>query len=110
MVMGTKEILIWMIPTMVLATQISRLSPLFLSSWAIPKSGERWLAHVPIAMIAALVVPDFLSTDSHFPEIGFHLSYLIGGLISVAVGVKTRNLILTTASGVLTVALLRFLI
>lgn len=108
--MGTKEILLTVIPTMVVATQISRLGPLFLSSMTIPKSAERWLAHVPIAIISALILPDFLTSYADFPKFSFHLTFFIGGLVSLIVGVKTRNLILTTASGVLTVALVRLML
>ena len=60
-----------------------------------------WLTHLPIAILAALVTSEFKSNGQ------VNLIYLWSGLITAFVGYKTKNLLITTASGVLMVVLVR---
>ncbi len=92
---------------MVLATQVSRLLPIFVfSRWGTSPPFEMWLRHVPIAILSALIVPDFFIQKLPH-SVSLNLPYFFSGLIALIVGLRTKNLIATTAAGVISVALLR---
>lgn len=104
--MGTTTSVALAIMVMVVATQVSRLGPLMLSEIKFSKSFEKWLSHVPIGILAALIIPEFISRG----ERGFEYNYLfiVATVLCFTLGVKTRNLMLTTTVGVIVVALLRY--
>lgn len=90
----------------VLATQASRLlPPLALSRYQISPRFELWLKHIPVAIMAAIIVPDFVMKSPAGPVL--NMNYFIAGCIALAIGLKTRNLVVTVLVGVLSVALLR---
>lgn len=102
--MTTQDLAIF-VAAMVLATQASRLSPLIFSGVPISPSFERWLAHVPIAILSAMVLPEFFTEREGRLEL--NLLFLLTGVVCVVVGVKSKNLLLTTVVGVVLVALSR---
>ncbi len=90
----------------VLATQASRLlPPLALSRYQVSPRFEMWLRHIPVAIMAAIIVPDFVVKGP--AGLVLNLQFFVAGLAALGVGLKTRNLVLTTLVGVLSVALLR---
>ena len=91
---------------MFLATQVSRLSPIALSRLRISSGFESWLGHVPIAILAALVVPEFFS---HSESMALQVNWLfvVVGAICMVVGYVSKNLLLTTFAGMLAVAVYR---
>ena len=72
------------------------------------ESFEAWLKYIPISVLTALIIPEFFTKTN----IGFQINYiyLISGCVALVVGIWKRNMLLTTAVGVVSVALLRFLI
>jgi len=89
-----------------LATQISRLTPLFISSkLEISEEFERWLKYIPISVLSALIVPEFFTkTDFGFQ---INMQYLISGIAALVVGIWKKNVLLTTFVGIATLAILR---
>lgn len=101
----TNSDLVLFVAAMALATQVSRLLPLAFSKVPISPEFERWLGHVPIAILSALVIPEFL----HAKEGRFELNtlFLAAGVVCIVAGARTKNLLLTTAVGIVIVALVR---
>lgn len=95
------------IALMVAATQASRLLPLLLlSKRDISPRFEIWLRHLPIAIMTALIVPDFVDGSPGGP-LTVNSRYAVAGVVALLLGLKTKNLVLTTVAGVVCVALLR---
>jgi|JI10StandDraft_1071094.scaffolds.fasta_scaffold17700_11 branched-subunit amino acid transport protein len=90
------------------ATQLSRLSPMFISSkFHMSESFERWLKYIPISVLTALIVPEFFEQTSG--EFHINTNYLISGIVALCVGLWKKNMLLTTFVGVICLASLRFL-
>jgi branched-subunit amino acid transport protein len=90
-----------------IATQLSRLSPIFISSkFHISEGFERWLKYIPISILTALIVPEFFNVENNDVHINTH--YLIGGTIALCIGIWKRSMLLTTFVGVISIAILRF--
>ncbi len=66
----------------------------------------RWLRFIPIAILSALIAPTILMPQG-FLNLSFHNSYLLAGIASVGVALKTRNIIFTVAIGMTMILLLR---
>lgn len=105
--MGTTTNIYLAIAVMIVATQLSRLGPLLLSDFKFSKAFERWLTHVPIAILAALIIPEFIIPEKG--DIKLNKVFIVPALFCLGVGLKTKNLLLTTLTGVLFVALIRAL-
>jgi branched-subunit amino acid transport protein len=67
----------------------------------------RMLRFVPVAALSALVWPDLLLADG---TISFAGPRLVAGLIAAAIAWRTRNILLTIASGMLALWLLQWLV
>ena len=95
-----------MVMVMVVATQLSRVTPLFLSRFHLSDKFKLWLSYIPVSVLTALIVPEFFEKTQDF---AVHLDYLflISGSLALIFGIFTRNLLGTTLVGVLGVALLR---
>jgi len=89
-------------------TYLTRSAPLLalagrtLSPWAI-----RLLAHVPAAVLAALVAPALLRPDGRF-DVGYGNVVLWAGLASFALALRTRGFFGPVALGMGIVAAARF--
>ncbi len=94
--------------SMVLATQLARLLPLGLSKVKISKNFESWLGHVPIAILTALVVPEFFNLEAQHGQIAVNQMFVFAGIFCFAIGYASKNLLLTTFAGILFVAIYRF--
>lgn len=72
----------------------------------VPTWLEKWLKHVPTAILTALIVPSILmpqgtldlSPDNH---------YLLAGLVAALIALKTENVIATMATGLAVMLFLR---
>ncbi len=92
-----------------IVTVIPRVLPLVvLSRIQLPEWGMRWLQHVPIAVMAALVGQELLVKDGRFSLFANNLE-LLAALPTFLVAVITRSLLGTVVTGVLSMLLLRFL-
>jgi branched-subunit amino acid transport protein len=99
--------LLLLIVGMGIATYLTR-APLFLAfSWrALPAPVEQWLRHVPVALLAALIVPTLLRPHGALWSPAT-IPYLVGTAVTVLTLSCTKNVIVVVAAGVATVALCR---
>jgi len=67
---------------------------------------SRWLRFIPIAILSTLIAPTILAPQG-FLNLSFHNSYLLAGITSVGVALKTRNVIFTVVIGMAVILLLR---
>ncbi|WP_310833109.1 AzlD domain-containing protein [Paenibacillus pedocola] len=92
-----------------LVTFIPRVLPLMLlSRITIPEWGMRWLNYMPIAVMSALVAQELFVDEGRFAALSTNVE-LIAALPTFWVAVKTRSLLGTVVTGVLSLMLLRLL-
>lgn len=90
-----------------IVTIIPRVLPIVLfSRIKVPEGISKWLAHVPIAIMSALLVNELLISDNQI-NISANLLELIAAFPTFLVAVKTKSPIITVAVGVITLMLLR---
>lgn len=105
---GMHEKIYLIILVMIIATQISRLGPLLVSKkFQMSESFEAWLKYIPVAVLSALIVPEFFQKEGSQIEVNW--LYIISAVVAFFVGLKFRNLVLTTFVGVATLVILRIL-
>lgn len=94
---------------MSLATYLPRLLPAwFLRGRELPYFLVAWLRYVPVAVLAALLVPSLLVQDGAFAFTWSNL-YLWAALPAGFTAWKTKNMFLTVLVGMLVVALIRLI-
>lgn len=69
---------------------------------------ERWLKHIPNAVLTALIVPALLLPQGQI-DISSHNHYLIAGVVAAVIAYKSRNIIATLTLGMGTMLALRLL-
>jgi len=90
-----------------LVTVIPRVLPLaLLSRFTLPKWLVRWLSYVPIAVLAALLAQSVLIGDEGV-NISLNNLSLLAVVPTMVVAVRSRSLIWTVLTGVMSMALLR---
>lgn len=67
---------------------------------------SRWLRFIPIAILSTLIAPTILMPQG-FLNLSLHNSYLLAGITSAGVALKTRNIIATVCAGMAVILLLR---
>ncbi|WP_410511141.1 AzlD domain-containing protein [Paenibacillus sp. BR2-3] len=91
-----------------LVTFIPRVLPLMLLSRInIPEWGMRWLNYVPIAVMAALVAEELFIQDGNL-SISSNKAELLAALPAFFVAVKTRSLLGTVITGIISLMVLRY--
>jgi len=91
-----------------LVTFIPRVLPLMLlSRIQIPEWGMRWLNYVPIAVMAALVAQELFISDGSL-SLSSNRAELLAALPTFLVAVKTRSLLGTVITGILSLMVLRY--
>ena len=91
-------------------TYLPRLLPAwFLRGRELPPFLVAWLRYVPVAVLAALLLPSLLVQDG---QLNFHWEnlYLWAALPSILVAWKTKNMFATVLTGMVLVALARMLL
>lgn len=88
-----------------LATYFTRYTMIATLGREVPSLLRRWLRHVPVAVLAALVAPAALAPQGRL-EIGLHAWAVLAG---AAVVWRTRNVLWTILSGMAAFWLLRML-
>jgi len=86
------------------------LPAVFLNKFALPKIVEEWLSYVPVATMAAIVVPELLQGEGRVIYFSWSNLNLLSAIPTIAVAAKTKNLGYSLATGMGTMALLRFII
>ncbi len=88
-----------------LVTLIPRVLPLLvLSRIRLPEWALRWLQHIPIAVMSALLAQELLVSNGSFSPSS---AGLIAALPVFAVAYFTRSLLATVAAGMVAMAVLR---
>ena len=106
--MDSQETIFLTICAMGAVTYATRSGPLlFLAGRTLPPAAQRFLAHVPAAVLAALVAPALLRPDGRF-DLSLGNVVLWAGLASFALAVRTRGFFGPVALGMGIVAAARF--
>lgn len=84
---------------MALVTYLPRFLPLYvLSRVQIPRLFILWLSYVPVAVLAALVVPGLLLADGQV-FLSWQNNYLLASLPTFITAIKTKNMFITVLVG-----------
>ena len=101
---------LFLILGMALVTYITRYAPLgLLRTTGIPGWLERWLKHIPTAILTALIIPALLLPQGQL-DISLHNPYLIAGVVSAITALYSRNIIATLIMGMGAMLLLKMVI
>ncbi|WP_428908493.1 AzlD domain-containing protein [Niallia sp. Krafla_26] len=91
-----------------LVTLIPRILPLMvLSQMELPKWLIRWLKHVPVAVMAALLAQELLLADQTF-SITENMIKIVAAIPAFVIAIFTKSLLGTVVVGVITMMFLRF--
>ena len=92
-----------------LVTVVPRILPLaLLSRINLPDRAVRWLGHVPVAVLAALLAQSVLLADGQL-DLSLGNFSLIAIIPTLLVALRTRSLVGTVLTGVASMAILRLL-
>ena len=92
-----------------LVTVVPRILPLaLLSRMEIPDRAARWLGHVPVAVLAALLAQSVLLAGGRL-DLSLNNLSLIAIIPTLLVALRTRSLVGTVLTGVASMALLRLI-
>ena len=84
---------------MALVTYATRVSCVALfRHTGIPLWLERWLKHIPTAILTALIIPSLILPQGHI-DISLQNHYLVAGLAAAFAAYKSRNITITLACG-----------
>jgi len=90
-------------------TFLTRLSFIILSDKTkLRPNVQSALRFVPIAVLSAIIIPELVQTND--AQILFIFPRLIAGILAIFVAWRTRNIILTIITGMLSLYLLNYLI
>ncbi|MBT2290869.1 AzlD domain-containing protein [Paenibacillus albidus] len=91
-----------------LVTFVPRVLPLMLLSRInLPDWGMRWLNYVPIAVMSALIAEELFIQDGELSLLASNMEW-IAALPTFWVAIRTRSLLGTVITGILSLMLLRF--
>ena len=95
---------------MMLVTVPPRVIPLvMLSQKKLPVIVECWLAHVPVAVLSAMLFPSALMSEGEI-ALRWDNLYLWASIPAILIAWKTRSLFPPVVAGVVTLAVLRLLV
>jgi branched-subunit amino acid transport protein len=95
---------------MALVTYVPRLLPVwFLSTKTLPRLVAAWLRHIPVAVLAAMLLPALVIPDGQIALGGSNL-FLWAALPTLLVAWKTRSLFGSVIAGMTVVAVARLLL
>jgi|SRR5690554_6746251 branched-subunit amino acid transport protein len=100
--------ILFMIIGMSIVTQLPRIVPLVvLTRISLPPLIERWLKHIPVAVLSALLFPSLLLSDGSL-SLSLDNTALLAAIPCIIIAAKTKNLFLTVLAGIIISALLQF--
>jgi branched-subunit amino acid transport protein len=70
---------------------------------------DRWLKHIPTAILTALIVPSLVMPKGHI-DISYQNHYLMAGIIAGIVAWRSSNIIATLIAGMGTMLALRLFV
>lgn len=102
--------ILYIILGMAVVTFLTRFASVaFFRYMGIPRWLNRWLRHIPTAILTALIVPSLLLPHGNL-ELSLNNHYLLAGLVAGLVALRSGHIIATLVSGMSTMLLLRWLI
>ncbi len=102
------EIIIIII-TMAVVTFFTRFASLvLLHHTGIPAWFGKWLKHVPVGILTALIIPPILVQQGQI-NISLHNHYLVAGIVAAVVAYKSGSAVLTMGLGMGAMLALRWL-
>lgn len=95
----------------ILGMAVVTFIPRMLPSWLLAKRElstilKEWLEYIPVAVLAAMLIPGILLKESHV-RIGTDNIFLWAAIPTALIAWKTKNIFLTVALGMATVAVAR---
>jgi branched-subunit amino acid transport protein len=94
---------------MMVVTYLPRVLPVwYLSSRSLPPLLTSWLRYVPVSVMAAMVLPSLVIQDQQI-SVGLDNVFLLAAFPTLLVAWRTKSLFGAVLSGMLVVALMRFL-
>ena len=94
---------------MAVVTYVPRLLPLWvLSSRSLPPPVVTWLRHVPVAVLAAMLLPSLVIADQQL-NLSVGNIFLWAAIPAFLMAWKTRSLFGAVVAGMLTVAVFRLM-
>ncbi|NLI91518.1 MAG: AzlD domain-containing protein [Peptococcaceae bacterium] len=104
-----REDILFIICGMALVTFATRFASLGLfRTTGIPAWLDRWLKHIPAAILTALIVPSLLLPQGEL-FLSFQNHYLVAGIVSAFIAYRSRNIVATLSIGMAAMFLLRFI-
>lgn len=93
-----------------LANYLPRMLPMvILSKLKMPEPVIRWLGFVPVAVLAAILLPDLVMPEpARQISLGPQNKFLIAALPTFVVAIRTRSLVWTLLAGMAVMALLQY--
>ncbi len=102
------EELIILIFAMAIVTYLPRFLPMhLLTRLEIPKTLIIWLRYIPVAVLAALIVPGITTVERQVNFAGDN-SYFFASIIAFIVAWRSKNMLLTVTVGMVVVFLLQW--
>lgn len=93
---------------MALVTYLPRMLPLILvSRRSLPEPLVQWLRFVPVTVLASLLGPSLLAREETL-ALSLQNYYLLAAVPAVLVAYRTKQMLPTVLTGMITVALLRY--
>lgn len=83
------------------------LPAILLNKFSLPKVVEEWLSFIPVATMAALVIPELLKAGDRIISLSWSNQNLVSAIPTIIVAQKTKSLGFTLATGMGTMALLQ---
>ncbi|MBT9140182.1 MAG: hypothetical protein DDT30_00758 [Dehalococcoidia bacterium] len=102
------EQLLVLILGMAIVTYLPRFLPLYvLTRMEIPTALIAWLRYIPVAVLAALIVPGITAAGGQI-SLGWGNSYLLASIIAFLIAWRSKNMMLTLTVGMGVVLLLQW--
>lgn len=101
--------IMWIIVGMAVVTFATRFGSVVLfRQTGMPTWLERWLKHIPTAILTALIMPALILPKGHI-DLSVGNPYWIAGLVAVLAAYKTKSIMTTLLLGMGTILTLRAL-
>ncbi|HZK24096.1 MAG TPA: AzlD domain-containing protein [Oscillospiraceae bacterium] len=92
---------------MAIVTYLPRFLPMYiLTRLEIPQVVSTWLRYIPVAVLAALIVPGILAVNGHI-TVSPNNYYLLASFLAFGVAYRFRNMMLTVTVGMAAVLILQ---
>lgn len=93
-----------------LVTWIPRVLPfIFMHKWTLPKRFERFLEYLPVCILAALLIQSLLTNEKgQLPT--FKFEEVLACFPTFIVGYYTRDLLKIVLTGMVTIAMIRWIL